>query len=173
MMDKVCINIHIYILYAHIYSFKVLDNMSIQEYRQQAIRELLHSGFAATQKSLVDELKNRGYEATQSSVSRDLKDIGAFKTVDGYTMEFERESDSEDTYNISHLITSVATAGPNLMVIRTKIGAAQQVALFLDKYSNSGIVGNIGGDDTVFTVTSDKAHQRILGDKINHLISRS
>ena len=105
--------------------------MSIQQYRQQAIRELLHNGFATTQKSLVDELKNRGYVATQSSVSRDLKDIGAFKTVDGYTMELERDSDSEDISNISHLITSVATAGPNLMVIGTKIGAAQQVALFL------------------------------------------
>ena len=50
-------------------------------------------------------------------------------------------------------------AGPNLLVIRTAIGAAQRVALALDRVGWPEIVGNIGGDDTVFVAT-DSANAR-------------
>ena len=56
----------------------------IQIDRQRAIRQILESGPAETQQSLVEDLTARGFEATQSCVSRDLKDIGAIKTSSGY-----------------------------------------------------------------------------------------
>ena len=151
----------------------VYNIMNLHENRQQAIRKLLHDGFATTQKCLVEELKKKGYIATQSSISRDLKDIGAFKTVQGYTLGKEEQKDSSDIHNITDLIVAVNIAGPNLLIIKTKIGAAQQVALFLDESDWPGIMGNIGGDDTVFTATSNKTSQRNLIDSINFLIKRS
>jgi transcriptional regulator of arginine metabolism len=156
-----------------IIQINVLNIMNLQEYRKQAIRELLHDGFATSQKYLVEELKKKGHVATQSSVSRDLKDIGAFKTIDGYTLGIEQQKDSSPIQSITDLIVDLHIAGPNLLVIKTRIGAAQQVALFLDECDYPGIVGNIGGDDTVFTATSNKINQRSLIDSIKFLIKRS
>jgi transcriptional regulator of arginine metabolism len=64
-------------------------------------------------------------------------------------------------------------AGPNLLVIKTAIGAAQRVALALDRCDWPEIVGNVGGDDTVFTATSSSAGQRNLLSRIDRAITQS
>ncbi len=58
-------------------------------------------------------------------------------------------------------------AGSNLVVIRTAIGAAQRVALALDRSQWPEMVGNIGGDDTVFVATDSAAGQRTLIARID------
>ena len=45
-------------------------------------------------------------------------------------------------------------AGPCLTVIRTTIGAAQSVAVAIDKAEWPEVVGTISGDDTIFIATS-------------------
>ena len=55
--------------------------------------------------------------------------------------------------DIAPLLRKISPAGPNLLVIRTAIGAAQRVALALDRSDWPEMVGNIGGDDTVFVAT--------------------
>ena len=62
----------------------------------------------------------------------------------------------------------MSPAGPNLLVIKTAIGAAQRVALALDRCGWPEIVGNIGGDDTVFAATATAADQRNLLTRIEH-----
>ena len=54
-----------------------------QTSRHEAIRELLLSESASTQKSLVEQLNKKGFSVTQSSVSRDLREIGADKSNHG------------------------------------------------------------------------------------------
>ena len=56
--------------------------------------------------------------------------------------------------------------GRNLTVIRTAIGAAQRVALALDRSNWPEMIGNIGGDDTVFVASDSAAGQKILIAKI-------
>jgi transcriptional regulator of arginine metabolism len=131
--------------------------------RQEAIRSILAAGPAATQQQLVEELLARGFEATQSSVSRDLRIIGAVKTGAGYELG-SGEGDGDD--EIAGVLRGIHSAGPNLLVIRTAIGAAQRVALALDRCGWPEIVGNIGGDDTVFTATTNTSAQRTLISKI-------
>ena len=58
-------------------------------------------------------------------------------------------------------------AGPNLLVIRTGVGAAQRVALALDRSGWPEIVGNIGGDDTVFVATGSLQQQKRLLARLN------
>jgi transcriptional regulator of arginine metabolism len=48
------------------------------------------------------------------------------------------------------------------LVIRTAIGAAQRVALALDRSDWPEMVGNIGGDDTVFVATESALAQKKL-----------
>jgi transcriptional regulator of arginine metabolism len=140
-----------------------------QEQRRDAIRQLLLHAPADTQQALVDELTGQGLVATQSSVSRDLKDIGAIKTHRGYELPSTESASSDDLSGIAEFLRNIAPAGPNLPVIRTAIGAAQRVALALDRSGWPEMVGNIGGDDTVFVATESAAKQKILIAKIERV----
>jgi len=145
----------------------------IQIERQRAIQKILESGPAGTQQFLVDQLIALGFEATQSSVSRDLKDISAIKTAAGYELPSASAPADDEIANVSDLLRELQTAGPNLLVIKTAIGAAQRVALALDRCGWPEIVGNVGGDDTVFTATSSASAQRNLLSKIERASSLS
>jgi len=136
-----------------------------QTQRRDTIRQLLMRAPADTQQSLVHELVARGLVATQSSVSRDLKDLGAIKTSRGYELPVPGSS-KEELASVAEFIRSVTSAGPHLTVIKTAIGAAQRVALALDRDDWPEIVGNIGGDDTVFVASDSGAKQKILIAKI-------
>jgi len=137
-----------------------------QVLRRDTIRRLLLQAPADTQQALVDELTERGLVATQSSVSRDLKELGAIKTTRGYELPGPTGLAQDELAGASEFLRSVTPAGPNLTVIRTAIGAAQRVALALDRSGWPEMIGNIGGDDTVFVASDSAASQRILIAKI-------
>ena len=134
--------------------------------RRETIRELLLRAPASTQRQLVDELNERGHVATQSSVSRDLKDLGAIKTARGYELPDASGEDPDALGAIAEFVRGIAPAGPHLTVLKTAIGAAQRVALALDRAGWPEMVGNIGGDDTVFIASDSAASQKILIAKI-------
>jgi len=144
-----------------------------QTSRHEAIRELLLSESASTQKFLVEQLNKKGFSVTQSSVSRDLREIGAVKSNHGYSLISSEKANNQIKNNVLGLIEKIQEVGTNLLVIKTAIGSAQQVALYLDNCDWPGIVGNIGGDDTVFTAVSNKTAQRALLNKINYLAASS
>lgn len=133
-----------------------------QTLRRNAIRELLLEGPARTQQYLVDALVDQGLVATQSSVSRDLREMGAIKTPRGYELQTPSEPDDQQMADVATLLRKIRPAGPNLLVIRTAVGAAQRVALALDRSNWPEMVGNIGGDDTVFVATASSHAQRQL-----------
>jgi len=139
-----------------------------QALRRDTIRQLLMRAPADTQQSLVNELTARGLIATQSSVSRDLKDIGAIKTGRGYELPNPNPTDDE-LASVAVFVRSVMPAGPHLTVIKTAIGAAQRVALALDRSGWPEMIGNIGGDDTVFVASDSAAGQKILIAKIERV----
>lgn len=140
--------------------------------RRRAIRKLLETGPAATQASLVKALRAQGFAATQSSVSRDLREIGALKTASGYTLPDGARSGDDEVAAVTGLLRELRPAGPNLLVIRTAIGAAQRVALALDRCAWPEIIGNVGGDDTVFTATPGQGAQRAVIARIERCASR-
>ena len=91
--------------------------------------------------------------------------LGRVKTSDGYALPNASDNDDEMA-SVAEFIRKITPAGPNLTVIRTAIGAAQRVALALDRSDWPEVVGNIGGDDTVFVATDSAASQKILVSKI-------
>ncbi|MEE8236036.1 MAG: hypothetical protein V3R53_04515, partial [Gammaproteobacteria bacterium] len=60
----------------------------------------------------------------------------------------------------------IQAAGPNLTVIKTAIGAAQRVAVFLDRSGWPEIVGTLSGDDTIFIATRNGQAQRRLRTRL-------
>lgn len=141
--------------------------------RRETLRRLLESGPAATQQALVDALVARGFDATQSSVSRDLRDLGAVKTAAGYELRAPAPAADVGIAEVADLLRDVLPAGANLLVIKTAIGAAQRVALALDRSGWPEIVGNVGGDDTIFTATPNARAQRALIHRIQRATGRA
>ena len=140
--------------------------------RRYAIRELLDLGAVETQRDLVRQLSSRGLAVTQSSVSRDLRDLGAIKTGSGYELPDPGHDGYRELAAVADLIRARRVAGPHLLVIKTAIGAAQRVALVLDRSGWPEIVGNIGGDDTVFVATASVTGQKRLMSKIDRAVAR-
>jgi transcriptional regulator of arginine metabolism len=138
------------------------NSIEDQTLRRDAIVTLLHKGPARTQQFVVDALVSQGLVATQSSVSRDLRELGAIKTTSGYELPDADAQHDKPMSDIATLLRKVSPAGPNLLVIRTAIGAAQRVALALDRSDWPEMVGNIGGDDTVFVATESALGQKKL-----------
>lgn len=142
-----------------------------QNHRRALLRELLSSGPAATQQALVDALVAQGIAATQSSVSRDLREIGAIKSADGYELP-AAAGDADEIGAVTDFLREITPAGPHLTVIKTAIGAAQRVALALDRSQWPEVIGNIGGDDTIFVATESAAAQRIVISKLERARAR-
>ncbi len=142
---------------------------SDQNLRREAILALLKKGPIQNQQTLVDALRKRDLDATQSSVSRDLKTIGAIKTARGYELSATAQEGDRLIHEVADSIRAMQAAGGNLLVIRTAIGAAQRVALALDRCDWPEIVGNIGGDDTVFVATASKTAQGNVVARLEHL----
>jgi transcriptional regulator of arginine metabolism len=135
--------------------------------RRLAIARLLRANAIERQSELVVLLQSEGYVATQSSVSRDLKDMGAIKVKTGYSLPEDSAAGNGDSLKqIAEFVREIRAAGPNLLVITTAIGAAQRVALTLDRISWPEIVGTLSGDDTVFIATSTAAQQRRLRSRL-------
>lgn len=149
------------------------NNSQTLNQRRDTIRQLLLGQPAATQQALVEALTDRGFLATQSSVSRDLKELGAVKTSQGYELALSNLSGDDEIAKVADLIRELKPAGPNLLVIKTGIGAAQRVALALDRTGWPEIVGNVGGDDTVFVATPNARDQHKVLARINHRSSRA
>ena len=132
-----------------------------QQDRRDAIRDILETEAVHSQENLLDALEARGFAATQSSVSRDLKELSAVKTARGY--ELPEQAAPLHKTDVDTLLRGLTPAGPNLLVIKTAIGAAQQVALALDESGWSDVVGTVAGDDTVFAATVGAgAQQRLM-----------
>jgi len=131
-----------------------------REKRQAAILEILREQSVGRQTMLVDLLRQKGIEATQSSVSRDLKQLGVTKLGDGYAPP--EADDDHDQSVFDGFVREILTAGANLTVIKTAIGAAQRVAVYLDRTGWPEIIGTVSGDDTIFIATDGAAEQRRL-----------
>ncbi|QYK56483.1 MAG: hypothetical protein KF733_03160 [Fimbriimonadaceae bacterium] len=131
--------------------------METKEARHAFIRSSLATRQITSQLMLVRELTRAGFSVTQSSVSRDLAELGVAKANGKYVLQ--------DVPSIG--VESCVAAGPNLLVLRTGIGAAQAVAYRLDQLNLSEIVGTIAGDDTIFVACASRkdqeAIQRALG----------
>jgi transcriptional regulator of arginine metabolism len=149
-----------------------LDTESMEK-RQKAILSILRGRRVARQSELVRLLKERGIRVTQSSVSRDLQQLGITKLDTGYRQLEQPDSESDrDAAMVAELVRDIRTAGGNLTVVKTVEGAAQRVALYLDRSGWPEIVGTVSGDDTIFVATRGGGDQRKLLVRLRSLLQR-
>ena len=141
-----------------------------QHGRREAILSILGGGVVRRQTELTQLLKRRGFAVTQSSVSRDLRELGVLKASGRYLAPPVETSHANGKFGpLAQFVRSARPAGPSLTVVRTTTGAAQSVAVALDKAQWPEVVGTISGDDTIFIATPDgRAQQRLLAHLREH-----
>ena len=137
--------------------------------RQGAIVRILRGGQVRRQEDLVRLLKEEGHEVTQSSVSRDLRDLGVSKAGGRYVLPADEGARANGDFGmLAQFVRELRRAGPSITVLRTTIGAAQSVAVAIDKAEWPEVAGTISGDDTIFIAT---ANGRAQDELVNRLQS--
>ncbi|MGC8517586.1 MAG: arginine repressor [Steroidobacteraceae bacterium] len=124
--------------------------------RRQAVVRILRSGVVHRQEDLVRLLREEGYDVTQSSISRDLRDLGVLKASGRYVLPPDEVSRTHgDFAMLAQFVRGLKRAGAALTVLRTTIGAAQSVAVAIDRAEWPEVAGTLSGDDTIFIATAD------------------
>ena len=134
------------------------DNMAR---RHEAIAQIIRGQAVASQAQLGRLLAERGIRVTQSCISRDLSVLGAVKRGRAYSVATPDISEG-DRQMLATYAVGLASAGPHLAIVRTATGAAQRIALFLDRCGWPEIVATLAGDDTIFVATRNRDEQRAL-----------
>jgi transcriptional regulator of arginine metabolism len=136
-----------------------------QSERRGAIVRLLRAGPVRRQTDLVRLLKREGYDVTQSSISRDLRDLGVLKASGRYVLPPDEVTRANGDFGtLSQFVRQLRRAGPSITVLRTTIGAAQSVAVAIDRAEWPEVAGTLSGDDTIFIATaSARAQDELIG----------
>lgn len=157
VLDYACIFMQDFCKFMH-----TQENGAHTSARREALRRIITRVAVGRQEDLVRLLGKAGHRATQSSVSRDLRELGVAKQGDRYVLPDELAPAIGDFSAVTAFVRDFKTAGPCLTVIRTASGAAQSIAIVLDRAQWPEIVGTLSGDDTVFVATQGAAAQRRL-----------
>jgi transcriptional regulator of arginine metabolism len=142
------------------------DNSSAPA-RRLALAKIIREQAVGRQAELVAMLRKHGHAATQSSVSRDLRELGVAKLGRRYVLPESPAPLKNDFSTLKQFFREVLTAGTNLTVIRTTIGAAQSVAVAIDTARWPEVIGTISGDDTIFIATAGAREQQRLGERLH------
>ncbi|MGB6451652.1 MAG: hypothetical protein WBE92_12945 [Steroidobacteraceae bacterium] len=138
--------------------------------RRSAIVKILRNGLVRRQSELVGLLRRDGHDVTQSSVSRDLRDLGVLKASGRYVMPPDEITRANGDFGtLAQFVRQIRPAGSCLTVVRTTIGAAQSVAVAIDKAEWPEVVGTLSGDDTIFIATDRESAQAKLIGRLHSL----
>ncbi|MGE0482177.1 MAG: arginine repressor [Phycisphaerae bacterium] len=140
--------------------------MSDKAQRQAALLRLARQKRLSGQEEIVRLMQKAGFSMTQASVSRDIRELGLVKVRGRYLPVAELPPGGRDAAPnpVPGLISEVAAAGANLVVVRTTAGGASAVAAAIDALNLPDEIGSIAGDDTMFiAVRSRSAQGRLVG----------
>ena len=136
------------------------------EDRRDALKRIIREEAVGRQAELVRLLKRAGH------VSRDLRDLGVAKVGDRYVLQEVATTPAAGLAAVAAFVQDATPSGPHLTVVRTTTGAAQSVALAIDRARWPEVVGTISGDDTIFIATADARSQRVVLGRLRSLASR-
>lgn len=127
--------------------------------RQRAILELVRERAVASQEELAEGLARRGHAVSQSTLSRDLKELRISRVPMGDGYRYLPAGDEPATSPRSPTLGGVAAAevigvysNEVAVIVRTQVGRAQGVAVFLDGQRLDEVLATLAGDDTILVV---------------------
>ncbi len=129
----------------------------------EAILQLVEQREITDQSDFLDLLKHSGHAMTQPTLSRHMKKLGIHK-VTGRYQQVEPLPEQLPVFSLTQV-------PPNLVIIRTRPGYAQPLAVKLDQQKIEGVGGTLAGDDTVFIAVATPARFRAVTDAVELLLT--
>ncbi len=144
--------------------------------RQQAILELVRSRAVASQDELARGLRKRGHAVAQSTLSRDLKELRVFRVpvAEGYRyLPAGEESAAPTTLPALGGVAAAEVIGVDrnevAAIVRTQVGRAQGVAVYLDGLQLAEALATIAGDDTILVLPTSTRKTAALERRLREL----
>lgn len=136
--------------------------------RHSLIKSIISSHDVYNQTELVKFLKQNGIRVTQATLSRDLSELGIVRipTPNGTVYKVGESGTQQSIKNrIAEELISIDN-NEQLIVIRTFIGRAQGVAVFIDSRKMPDILGTIAGDDTILVIPRSIKKMKIIIEQL-------
>jgi len=130
----------------------------------EAILRLTEEREVTDQAIFLDLLKKDGHKVTQPTLSRHLAKLGIQKLAGRY-----QRVDPIPTELPAY---AVSAAPPNLVIIKTRPGYAQALAVLVDQHAIDGMVGTLAGDDTVFIAVVPEKKMREAVETVRGILER-
>ena len=130
----------------------------------EAILRLTEEREVTDQAVFLDLLKREGHKVTQPTLSRHLNKLGVQKLAGRY-QRVEPIPTELPAY-------AVSAASPNLVIIKTRPGYAQALAVLVDQHAIDGVVGTLAGDDTVFIAVTPEKKMREAVETVRGILER-
>jgi transcriptional regulator of arginine metabolism len=130
----------------------------------EAILRLTEQRELTDQAVFLDLLKREGHKVTQPTLSRHLNKLGIQKLAGRY-QRVEPIPTELPAY-------AVSAAPPNLVIIKTRPGYAQALAVLVDQHAIDGMVATIAGDDTVFIAVTPEKKMREAVETVRGILER-
>jgi transcriptional regulator of arginine metabolism len=138
--------------------------------RQEAIRRIIAERAVQNQQAVQAALSKLGIAATQGTISRDLRAIGAVKGPGGYLVNDGGSgvpAAQPEAVLAQHVMSVERAVG--LVVLKTRPGSAQVVALELDRHPPAAVVGTVAGDDTVLVACASAPAVKSVANRLRGL----
>ena len=145
--------------------------------RQKRILELIAATPVETQEELTALLISEGFRVTQATVSRDIKELRIVKVTDSEGRDRYAASPADAPvekakYNDLIVRTVIsAKSARNLAVVKTYSGMAQAAGAAIDAIGFEGVLGCIGGDDTLLLVTETDDEAALIAQLLGEMIA--
>jgi transcriptional regulator of arginine metabolism len=148
--------------------------MSQRERRHVAILDLVRNERIASQEELRERLAQHGFDVTQATLSRDLRSLGVLKAPDAsgstrYTVAPDAELAVPALRRLLPVLYISSEGTGQLLVVKTRTGAAQPVAEAIDREEWDEILGTIAGDNTILVILRDPAQLPAVQQRIEEL----
>lgn len=129
----------------------------------ETILRHLGSREIADQSALLALLRSEGFELTLSTLSRRMKKLNIRKERGIYRQTPSPRSAPQPV--------SIRKVQPCLLIIKTRVGSAQALAVALDAAGLPSLAGSVAGYDTIFVAPTDPARLDALEDEVRRCLA--
>jgi transcriptional regulator of arginine metabolism len=123
------------------------------------------NGNISSQEELMRLLRKEGIGCTQATLSRDLRQMGVIRVPGekgGYRYSLGGRALSQEenlrAFSIVSVIRTIIDAN-SMVLLKTRPGHANSVAVVIDNAERYEIAGTIAGDDTLLVIPRDNVSQ--------------
>jgi len=144
----------------------------VKDHRMRLLKETLEKGDVRTQTELKEKLRRKGTDVSPATISRALKEFGYARAPvgDGTYRLTKVEGRDEHIDLLFRLGLEQLIPVGNFILIKTRPGNAQAVAGAIDRSKIEGILGTIGGDDTILAVTKNASTARSVVKNLKKML---